>query len=322
MIWDHAIDNLGPEARKTYHARVESGFFGRYLSGEHILDIGYKGTNPNAIPIVPHATGIDLDYPGYDGIRLPFPDASQDAVHSSHCLEHIGNYRAALAEWFRVLKVGGYLILTVPHRWLFERKPTPTSRFGGNEHLRFYTATSLAAEVEEALPAGSYRIRVLRDNDDNFDYTIPPDQPPQGCYEIELVLQKILPPAYAADLQLSPRANAIITIYAALIQALLDDAGAAEAIGPSAFALFGRAFPIPPYTVMRNRFLTVPEMQLRQLLYPMVDPAVVDSDWYPVVHPDVAAGVESGQITDIGDHYQRYGYFDRKLPRKVDPIYG
>jgi len=32
-----------------------------------------------------------------------------------------------------------------------ERKPTPTSRFGGNEHLRFYTATSLAAEIEEAL---------------------------------------------------------------------------------------------------------------------------------------------------------------------------
>lgn len=80
---------------------------------------------------------------------------SQDAVHSSHCLEHISDYRSALAECSRVLKVGGYLVLTVPHRWLYERKPTPTSRFGGNEHLRLFTAGRLPAEIEAALPAES-----------------------------------------------------------------------------------------------------------------------------------------------------------------------
>jgi SAM-dependent methyltransferase len=321
MVWHDAIDNLGPEARKTYQARIESGFFARYFSGEHILDVGYKGTNPNAIPIVPRAIGIDRDYPGYDGIRLPFPDASQDAVHSSHCLEHIADYRATLAEWFRVLKVGGHLILTVPHRWLYERKPTPTSRFGGNEHLRFYTTASLMAEVEEALPAGGYRVRVLRDNDDGFNYAVPSDVPPQGCYEIELVLQKISPPSYAADLVLSPRAKAIIAIYVALLQVLLGDTGAAEAIDLAAFAAFGRAFPIPPYAVIRNLFSTVPETRLRQLLSPMVDPTVVDPEWSPVVHPDIRADVESVKITDIGDHYQKHGYFASRLPRKVDPVY-
>jgi SAM-dependent methyltransferase len=172
MTWHEVIDNLGPEVRKTYRSRIESGFFSRYFAGQAILDIGYKGNNPQAVPIVPHAVGVDRDYPGYDGTRLPFDDESQDTVHSSHCLEHIPDYRAALAEWFRVLKVGGYLVLTVPHRWLYERKPTPTSRFGGNEHLRFYTAGSLASEIETSLPPGTYRIRILRDNDENFDYSI------------------------------------------------------------------------------------------------------------------------------------------------------
>jgi SAM-dependent methyltransferase len=316
------IANLGPEVRKTYKRRIEGGFFDRFLSGEHILDIGYKGGNPKALPIVPHALGVDRDYVGYDGIRLPFPDASQDAVHSSHCLEHICDYRSALAEWFRVLKVGGYLVLTVPHRWLYERKPTPTSRFGGNEHLRFYTVGSLAAEIEAALPAGSYRIRVLRDNDDEFNYSIPPELHPEGCYEIELVLQKIPAPAYSGILDLSPKAKAIIAVYRVLIQTMLADAEVASALDHATLAAFGQDFPIPPYPVIRQLFPTVPDAQFRKLLWPMVDPTVVDPDWYAVVHPDVHSGVASGEIKDIGAHFRRAGYFERKLARRVDPIYG
>ncbi len=322
MKWHDAIENLGPEVRKTYQSRIESGFFARYLSGEHILDVGYKGSNPHAVPIMPHAVGVDRDYPGYDGIRLPFPDESQDAVHSSHCLEHIPDYRTSLAEWFRVLKIGGYLVLTVPHRWLYERKPTPTSRFGGNEHLRFYTVGSLAAEVEASLPPGTYRIRVLRDNDANFDYSIPPELPPQGCYEIELGLQKIAPPAYAKVLDLSPRAKAVIAVYAALIQRMLSDADAAVALDADTLAAFGREFPIPPFAVISQLFPTTPHVQMRQLLWPFVDPTVVDPDWYASGHPDVRAGVASGAITDVGDHYRRAGYFERKTPRSVDPLYG
>ena len=286
MKWHVAIENLGPEVRKTYQSRIDSGFFARFLSGEHILDIGYKGSNPHAIPIMPHAVGVDRDYPGYDGIRLPFPDASQDAVHSSHCLEHIQDYRTALGEWFRVLKVGGYLVLTVPHRWLYERKPTPTSRFGGNEHLRFYTVGSLTAEIEASLPPGNYRIRVLRDNDDNFDYSIPPELPPRGCYEIELVLQKIAPPAYAEVLDLSPKAKAVIAVYAALIQTLLADATAAAALDTDTLAAFGREFPIPPFAVIQALFPTVPHIQMRQLLWPLVDPTVVDPNLYAAGHPE------------------------------------
>ena len=40
-----------------------------------------------------------------------FASASMDFVYSSHTLEHIEDYQAALREWWRVVKPGGYLIL-------------------------------------------------------------------------------------------------------------------------------------------------------------------------------------------------------------------
>ena len=59
-------------------------------------------------------------------IRIPdcakldlFASQSVDAVFSSHLLEHIEDYRAALKEWWRVIKPGGYLCLYLPHKELY-----------------------------------------------------------------------------------------------------------------------------------------------------------------------------------------------------------
>jgi hypothetical protein len=188
--------------------------------------------------------------------------------------------------------------------------------------LRFYTVGSLATEIEASLPPGHYRIRRLRDNDDNFDYSIPPDLYPQGCYEIELVLQKITPPTYADVLELSSKAKTMVAIYVPLIETILADANAAGALDTDILAAFGREFPIPPYSVIKQLFPAASDARLRQLLWPLVDPAIVDAAWYPVVHPDVRDRLASGEITDIGEHYRRAGYFERKLPRKTDHIYG
>lgn len=50
---------------------------------------------------------------------LLFADASMDYVYSSHCLEDLKDHKQALREWWRVLKVGGYLVLYLPHRDLY-----------------------------------------------------------------------------------------------------------------------------------------------------------------------------------------------------------
>jgi len=186
---------VGPESRKSYATKLKNGFFSRFLGGDHVLDIGYKGGDPEALPILPTAVGVDLDYPGYDGKTLPFETGSQDGIHCSHCLEHIDDYQSALREWFRVLKVGGFMVIVVPHQFLYERRLSLPSA-GNRDHKRFYTPASLLGEIEESLQPNSYRVRHLIDNDDGYDYSCVPPHWPSGCQEIELVVQKIAQPIW------------------------------------------------------------------------------------------------------------------------------
>jgi SAM-dependent methyltransferase len=187
---------VGTEASKTIEAKHRSGFVARYLSGANILDIGYRGYLHNAVPIVPQAIGIDLEYPGYDGKTLPFENDSQDAVFSSHCLEHIADYKGALREWYRVLRVGGFMVIAVPHQFLYEKRNALPSRWN-LDHKRFYTPASLMTEVESALAPNTYRLRHLIDNDLGFTYQAPPEHHSAGSYEIEMVLEKIAPPRWS-----------------------------------------------------------------------------------------------------------------------------
>lgn len=48
-----------------------------------------------------------------------FETEACDAVFSSHLLEHIEDYQSALAEWWRLVKVGGYLVLYLPHKQFY-----------------------------------------------------------------------------------------------------------------------------------------------------------------------------------------------------------
>lgn len=193
------IRRVGSESTKSYLNKINTGFFEKYLSGSNILDIGYKGGDPEALPIVEQAIGVDRDFPNYDGSRLPFPDESQDAIYSSHCLEHIANYKAVLIDWYRVTRIGGYIIIIVPHKYLYEKKAALPTQWGG-DHQRFYTPASLLKEIEDTLPINGFRIRHLADNDLNFDYSLPANQHSTGCYEIELVLEKIARPEYSDQL--------------------------------------------------------------------------------------------------------------------------
>jgi|GEM_PF-197063 len=93
------------------------------------LDVGC-GDNK----ICPQAIGIDLTDPTADvkadAIQLPFENESMDYVFSSHCLEDLQDTGAALAQWMRVLKTGGNLVLYLPHRNFYPRVGKP----GANPH--------------------------------------------------------------------------------------------------------------------------------------------------------------------------------------------
>ena len=55
------------------------------------------------------------------------PDAHYDFVHSSHCLEHLRDPEEGLRNWFRILKPGGHLIVTVPDEDLYEQGQFPST---------------------------------------------------------------------------------------------------------------------------------------------------------------------------------------------------
>lgn len=126
MVW-RSSDPEGNEAAKVKFEVVQ------YTRGTG-LDIG---CGPHKA--FPHFIGVDSkkdtelfgiqmepDNVVDDASSLPqVPDGRVDFVFSSHLLEHIDDYEAALAEWWRIIKDGGYLILYLPHRDLYPRIGQP-----------------------------------------------------------------------------------------------------------------------------------------------------------------------------------------------------
>jgi len=87
-----------------------------------------------------------------DALCLPFADGAFDVVVCSEVLEHIPDYRGAIAELVRVLRPGGRLCVSVPRPWC-ERICWWLSRDyhqtpGG--HLRIFPIPALRACIEGA----------------------------------------------------------------------------------------------------------------------------------------------------------------------------
>ncbi len=79
------------------------------------------------------------------GIKLPFKEATFNVVGAFDVLEHIDEDVAALAEWMRVLKPGGKVVLTVPaYKWLWSEHDTSL------HHHRRHTRKGIKQRAVEA----------------------------------------------------------------------------------------------------------------------------------------------------------------------------
>lgn len=122
------------ETAKAHARRVREGFFERYVKGR-VIDIG-PGSKPSD-PITPDAELWDSALGNGDATFMEgIPDGAFGTVYSSHCLEHLDDPVKAIQNWFRILKAGGCLIISVPSKRLYEKKDRLPSRW--NEDHRFF----------------------------------------------------------------------------------------------------------------------------------------------------------------------------------------
>lgn len=115
MVWSKDLPE-GNESQKVKYDIVQ------YTRGK-VLDLGCGPWKA-----FPHFIGVDAKEEWEDtGPWRPdiiddcqklslFAKESIDAVYSSHLLEHFDDTEAVLKEWWRVIKVGGYLVLYLPHK--------------------------------------------------------------------------------------------------------------------------------------------------------------------------------------------------------------
>jgi SAM-dependent methyltransferase len=80
------------------------------------------------------------------------PEDSYDAVLASHVLEHLANPLAALKEWARIVRPGGYVLLIVPHRdGTFDHRRPVTSLEHMREDAEHETGENDLTHLEEIL---------------------------------------------------------------------------------------------------------------------------------------------------------------------------
>lgn len=118
------------ECSKSIQRRLgDSNFLRRYFVGDG-LDIGGKPDPLSLyVELFPLMSSVktwdweDGDAQFLEGVA----DGSFGFVHSSHCLEHLVDPVEGLHNWFRIVRDGGHLVITVPDEDLYEQGLFPST---------------------------------------------------------------------------------------------------------------------------------------------------------------------------------------------------
>lgn len=149
--WDARCLNCGSRERHrlTHLWVTQDG--GDRLAGKRILHFAPEKIVMRQMRGNPLYETADLYQPGVthkvDITNVALPDANYDVVMAHHVLEHIEDDRQAMRELFRLLRPGGFALLTTPinaSRQQTYENPTITTpdaryaHFSQADHVRYY----------------------------------------------------------------------------------------------------------------------------------------------------------------------------------------
>lgn len=166
MVW-RIDDEQGVESRKIVWEVAP------YLRGKG-LDLG-----AGVFKVLPHVIAVDNGDHEVFGHQIKpdvrvdsaedlslFASASMDFVFSSHLLEHIIDYKAALKEWWRVIKQGGCLALYLPHKEFYPNIGT----LGANAtHVHDFMPADIIDAMNEL---SGWDLEECQDRNDDKEYSM------------------------------------------------------------------------------------------------------------------------------------------------------
>ena len=120
-------------------------------------------------PVTASARRFDMEHGDANEITRYVNDQF-DFVYSSHCLEHMHDPRFTILDWWKLVRPGGYLFVTVPDEDLYEQGIFP-SKFN-TDHKATFTISKARSwspvshnvlELAQSLPDGQLLCLILQD---------------------------------------------------------------------------------------------------------------------------------------------------------------
>lgn len=127
------------EQSKAAKRRYNDGkFHSRYFVGKGVDIGGAPDPLSQYVGLFARLEQVDIwDWEQGDAQEMAgVADDSYDFVHASHCLEHLVDVYKGMENWIRVVKPGGYLVITIPDEDMYEQGCFP-SRFNADHKWTF-----------------------------------------------------------------------------------------------------------------------------------------------------------------------------------------
>jgi SAM-dependent methyltransferase len=166
---------MSNEASKALHRRQSNPLYHRAFRG-HGLDIGCGNDPLRACdwPGIIRLDTFDKEDGNAENINNFLPYNNFDFIHASQCLEHMTDPADAFRNWLKVLKVGGYAVISVPDFDLYEQGFWP-SRFNP-DHKSTWSMEAAPNEVGVCVlnfvRQFNVRTHLIQLCDQGYDYSV------------------------------------------------------------------------------------------------------------------------------------------------------